>query len=155
MKKVQRNILIVLFFVMLVVSILSALNTNRIVHSLIKRFPVILEAKDALSDLLGVKIYLYQLQNMLHVPVFASLAFCWALFFANRGWRLPVIVIAAVGLVSVFGLLDEAHQFFVKGRDASWEDWGLDILGGFLGVGLWMLYARITGRPVPAGTGKN
>ena len=108
-----------------------------------------------MSGLLGVKIYLYQLQNMLHVPVFASLAFCWALFFADRGWRLPVIVIAAVGLVSVFGLLDEAHQFFVKGRDASWEDWGLDILGGFLGVGLWMLYARITGRLVSPGTGKN
>ena len=37
-------------------------------------------------------------------------------------------------IILLFGVLDEAHQFFVKGRDASLMDLGLDFIGGFFGI---------------------
>lgn len=44
-------------------------------------------------------------------------------------WR--QVLIAAVLLASAFGGIDEFHQSFVSGREASALDWLTDTLGGF------------------------
>ena len=48
----------------------------------------------------------------------------------------------AVLLVSLYGLVDEYHQSFVIGRDASALDLLADITGALLGVGLLFLLVR-------------
>jgi VanZ family protein len=62
------------------------------------------------------------LQNLLHVPVYAGLA--WLLWRALRGRALLAAAIAIA-----YGALDEVHQMFVQGRTASVTDALLNALG--------------------------
>jgi hypothetical protein len=47
-----------------------------------------------------------------------------------------------VTLVSVYGMLDEFHQYFVPGRHSDVLDVLADIIGGLLGAGLMFLLLR-------------
>jgi len=49
-------------------------------------------------------------------------------------------VIMVTFLVGVYGFFDEAHQFFVPGRDASFFDLCADAMGGFLSALLFLWY---------------
>jgi len=75
-----------------------------------------------------------QLQNLLHIPLYAALAgaWCWSL----RAWSLPATVIVAIGLSITlgFGLLDEYHQTFVPGRYGTTGDAALNLLGALIGA---------------------
>ncbi len=42
----------------------------------------------------------------------------------------------------LYGLSDEAHQYFVPGREFSWMDLLADGAGGYLGARLWMVFVR-------------
>ena len=48
----------------------------------------------------------------------------------------------AIVLTGLYGLLDEFHQYFVPGRDASIADSLADFVGGVLGAGLLFLLVR-------------
>ncbi len=81
------------------------------------------------------------LQNLLHVPLFAGLAWlwCWAL----EAWpaRAPGVI---AGLVTAaYGVVDELHQAFVPGRYGSLTDMSLNIVGA--AVGIWV-YRRWGGK---------
>jgi VanZ family protein len=54
--------------------------------------------------------------------------------------RLPLL--AAVALGWFYGALDEYHQSFVPGRDASFGDWVADAAGTVVGVVLFLLVSR-------------
>jgi hypothetical protein len=75
-------------------------------------------------------------QNALHVPAYAALAWawCWALV----AWlRVPSArAISACAIASVYGVFDELHQSFVPGRYASLMDVTLDFAGAVLGIWL-------------------
>ena len=43
----------------------------------------------------------------------------------------------AIVLASLYGMTDEAHQFFVPFRESSWQDWLADTIGGAIGVLSW------------------
>jgi len=47
-----------------------------------------------------------------------------------------------VALVSVYGVLDEVHQYFVPGRHSDVLDVLADIIGGLLGAGLMFILLR-------------
>jgi VanZ family protein len=68
-------------------------------------------------------------ENLLHVPLFAGLAFC-LLKTLSPG---PEILWRVCGLVflvtAVYAALDEWHQSFVPGRFASVGDFLLDVTG--------------------------
>jgi VanZ family protein len=68
--------------------------------------------------------------------VFALL--CYRAFRWGAG---PVVarqaVVLAIVTVSVFGLTDEVHQYFVPFRDSSWQDWAADTIGAVIGVMSW------------------
>ena len=83
------------------------------------------------------------LQNTLHIPAYAALA--WAWFWALGAWlQVPLArVIGACAVTSTYGMLDEWHQSFVPGRYATLTDVTLDVAGAVLGV--W-LAARIGSR---------
>jgi hypothetical protein len=76
------------------------------------------------------------LQNALHVPAYAALAWAWhwALGAWLRSSRAPVIGACAISLA--YALFDEWHQSFVPGRYGSFTDVILDIAGAVLGVWL-------------------
>lgn len=46
-----------------------------------------------------------------------------------------VMLVSLIG-ISVYGVIDEAHQLFVPGRFFSLSDMGCDVLGGILGFAL-------------------
>lgn len=76
------------------------------------------------------------LQNALHVPVYAVLA--WAWHWALGAWmRKPATrALCAFMIASGYGVFDEWHQSFVPGRFASLTDVALDVAGAALGVWL-------------------
>ena len=86
-----------------------------------------------------------------HFTIYAALwtSLAWAL-----GWRRPLLAFIAT---VAYGAVDELHQSFVPGRDASPVDLAVDALGAGLA---WAAAARLRGRlrrddvapPAPAGT---
>ena len=98
-----------------------------------------------LGGLQGPASYLAHL--VLYAALWTSLA--WAL-----DWRRPLL---ALVVTVAYGAVDEVHQSFVPGRDASPVDLAVDALGAGLA---WAAAARLRGRPrsrstaphAPAGT---
>lgn len=78
-------------------------------------------------------------QNFLHVPVYAGLAFLWCAALSLRLSRYACIVSGFFVAVS-FGMVDEWYQSFIPGRIASLSDMAANALGGAIGVGV---YAQI------------
>ncbi len=70
----------------------------------------------------------------------------------------PTAVLVAIALTSAYGASDECHQFFVRGRDASYRDWFADTCGGAVGVTIYGAIGRIvrllTGSRVDAATAR-
>ena len=73
-------------------------------------------------------------QNLLHVPVFALLAWLWsrALEGCHSNW--PTAYLLPLLITAAYGLFDEWWQLSVPGRYASLTDLGLNLLGAFLGL---------------------
>ena len=46
-------------------------------------------------------------------------------------------VVLAIVTASVYGITDEAHQFFVPFRESSWQDWLADTIGAAIGALSW------------------
>jgi VanZ family protein len=44
---------------------------------------------------------------------------------------------------SLYGIIDETHQYFVPGRDCNVWDWLADTLGAFLGAGAMLAALRL------------
>jgi hypothetical protein len=80
--------------------------------------------------------------NLLHIPLYAGLAFC-LLNAMSETRPQPIISWRLLGLVFVsaaaYAALDEWHQSFVFGRDASLGDFSLDLLG----IGLMLVLSRL------------
>jgi len=77
-----------------------------------------------------------------HVIVFFILSFCVtnAVKYIVRRDR---IFLVAWGVSSVYGVLDEIHQYFVPGRVCALSDMLINAFGAFLGAGLaYMLFVR-------------
>lgn len=78
-----------------------------------------------------------------HLPEYLVLGLlvCRAL---GRRWRSQPMSTAllALGLTVGYGVLDELHQSFVPGRDASLHDVGSDVAGAALAVALFWIWAR-------------
>ena len=43
----------------------------------------------------------------------------------------------AIVTASLYGMTDEAHQFFVPFRESSWQDWLADTIGAVIGAMSW------------------
>jgi hypothetical protein len=79
--------------------------------------------------------------SLLHVPLYAGLAFCLLKAMPEARprqaftWKLPGLIFVSA---AAYAALDEWHQSFVPGRDASTGDFSLDLLG----IGLMLILAR-------------
>ena len=82
--------------------------------------------------------------NAMHAPLFGAVAWCiYKTFSRGRDGSRPALTLALV-LAGLYGVLDEWHQSFVGGRDASL----LDLLVDFIGITfvLLVLYWRAMRR---------
>ena len=66
---------------------------------------------------------------------------------AAASWRRVLLITA---LVTVYGITDELHQYFVPGREASAWDVLADGVGGFLVGALLLWRGRNTRNPSPS-----
>jgi VanZ family protein len=78
-----------------------------------------------------------------HFIAYFTLGAAIALWFSREKWRrglrLPVLVTA---LGSVYGLIDELHQYFVPGRNCNIGDWLFDTLGALVAVAAVKLFLK-------------
>lgn len=79
----------------------------------------------------AIKAIIY---NGAHIPLFALLAWlwCWSL----AGWHIALNsrLLIAFCLTAIYAVSDEWHQSFTPGRDASFLDVMLDMLGAYIAV---------------------
>jgi len=85
------------------------------------------------------------LDKLLHLVAYAVLGFLFARAYGASRLRGKVVLIIILGIASasLYGILDELHQYFVPHRRADLLDIGADILGSVIGVGLyWLLVLK-------------
>lgn len=77
--------------------------------------------------------------KLVHATFYGIFAF-WFLF----GARFPVDRSAwwCVVWVSLYGITDEIHQYYVPGRNSDVADWLADTCGGIVCVALWLRWRR-------------
>lgn len=83
-----------------------------------------------------------QLQNSLHIPLYAGLAWLWCRALSLRNYRPGRVAATAVSLSILYGALDEWHQTFVPGRTGSLTDLMLDLIGALLAAIHYSRYQR-------------
>ncbi|MGB5260819.1 MAG: VanZ family protein [Gammaproteobacteria bacterium] len=81
--------------------------------------------------------------KLLHLAAYAVLGFfgMGAMQVSTSGYRVSQLLMVAT-LTGLYGLLDEYHQSFVPGRNASVLDVLADCTGAMLGAGLAFLLVR-------------
>lgn len=83
-----------------------------------------------------------QVQNLLHIPLYALLALLWCR--ALRAWPLQteVLLIAGFLISAIYGVFDEWHQSSTPGRFSSATDSALNALGAAIGAWLFVHFSR-------------
>ena len=74
------------------------------------------------------------IHNLAHIPIFGILAFLWIRTFDKNRIQLKKAFLYTVVITVFYAVLDEFHQLFVLGRDASVGDIFLDITGCLVGM---------------------
>ena len=76
------------------------------------------------------------LDKLLHLVAYAVLGFLFARAYGATRLRGNVVLIIFLAIVSasLYGVLDELHQYYVPQRRADALDVGADILGSIIGV---------------------
>ena len=97
----------------------------------------------------------YVSDKLAHLVVFGAL--CFLTLRATHGGSRPLApgpAAAAFFLVLLWGVLDEVHQFFVPGRDASARDVVADALGAALALLVWAAWRGTARIPRALGGGE-
>lgn len=68
-----------------------------------------------------------------HAIEYSILGFLFLSCFERRDKK---IILIAILIVSLYGVMDEFHQYFVPGRDCSVLDMAADFIGSFIGIGV-------------------
>ncbi len=89
----------------------------------------------------------FGLDKLEHAFVFGALAFSLSYWFSKKSWNKHTFKCAIIvfAVAACFGISDEVHQYFVKGRDSSVYDWLADCTGAALASGLRTLIVK-TGK---------
>ena len=77
--------------------------------------------------------------KVLHAVEYAVLgALCYRAFrWGVSGQVASHALLFAIVTASLYGVTDEAHQFFVPFRESSWQDWLADTAGAAIGALSW------------------
>ena len=79
-----------------------------------------------------------------HLLAYGALGFTIGLWASPAFWkRRPALAVLLTTLVgSIYGAIDEIHQYFVPGRVCDFWDWAANTLGAFLGALTIMFFMR-------------
>ncbi|MDR2019268.1 MAG: VanZ family protein [Treponema sp.] len=84
--------------------------------------------------------------KVMHFAAYAVLAAALSPWFPRRKQgRLEAFLLTAC-IASVYGVIDEIHQYFVPGRDCSLLDWIADALGAAAGAGAALAAGRLMNK---------
>jgi VanZ family protein len=77
--------------------------------------------------------------KVLHTLEYALLGgLCYRAFrWGMNGQVASHALLFAIVTASLYGITDEAHQFFVPLRESSWQDWLADTMGAVIGAMSW------------------
>ena len=114
---------------MLVILILMSLSLGGLKETIKKRFGVLVLVRDKIETYLHAQIVFSDVQNLLHIPFFAALAFLWMKFFGRRKISLRKAAFFTLIIVCCFSLLSEFLQIAHPSRDASLGDLFFDVSG--------------------------
>ncbi len=89
----------------------------------------------------AIKTIIY---NGAHIPLFALLAWLWCWTLAGWNISLSGRLMLAFCLTTTYGIVDEWHQSFTPGRDTSFLDVMLDMLGAYIAVHFYREQQRAT-----------
>ncbi len=106
-KHLARGLLVAMVLLLLIGTLIPGVWRNTLEASLQAAFP---------------------LAKLGHLLIFMAMAFVVRV--PDLSWSRPMVLLAALGL----GLLTEGLQLVAIGRDASWRDVGIDVLGSGLGL---------------------
>ena len=89
--------------------------------------------------------------KVIHAVEYAVLgALCYRAFrWGVSGWVASRALLFAIVTASLYGMTDEAHQFFVPFRESSWQDWLADTIGAAIGALSWR-FLRSPAHVVPS-----
>jgi VanZ family protein len=105
----------------------------------------VLSSQSILPQLKGV----LRFDKLQHALAWFVLAITFGLWASRASWqkrsRITALITAAAA--SVYGIIDEVHQYFVPGRSCNVSDWIADTLGAFLGAAaVWLAFRVARGR---------
>ena len=81
--------------------------------------------------------------KVLHLVEYAILGYLVARAFGYNLYEKKVLLIRAFSVCFLFGLSDEFHQWFVPYRVLSGMDMLADVIGSFLGIGIYIKQRKI------------
>lgn len=98
-----------------------------------------------LSSLPGKKVLFpfSSADKVLHLVEYAILGYLVARAFGYNLYEKKVLLIRAFSVCFLFGLSDEFHQWFVPYRVLSGMDMLADVIGSFLGIGIYIKQRKI------------
>ncbi|GHV75285.1 antibiotic resistance protein VanZ [Spirochaetia bacterium] len=102
----------------------------------------VLSSRSTLPPLEGVLGF----DKFQHATTYLALAVTIALWFSPAQWRSYRLrtFLLIVLISSLYGAIDEVHQFYVPNRDCNVGDWAADTLGSLLGATAALLVGRRT-----------
>ena len=100
-----------------------------------------LSSKSTLPEVKGI----FGWDKLQHILAFGALAAATGLWASPAFWKhRPAFALLITAFAcSVYGAVDEFHQYFVPGRDCNVWDWLADTLGAFLGAATIILVMKI------------
>jgi VanZ family protein len=82
------------------------------------------------------------LQNLLHIPLYACLSFLWVRAFSRLRVNTAKGAVSALFITILYGCIDEVHQTFVPGRYGGLIDIYLNTVGAVIGIVLFKLWKK-------------
>ena len=103
---------------------------------------------DRLANLIGLssETMNFLVRKSAHFTVFALLAFCLVGTFKHINTKKKYVLLIAWGIASLYGILDEVHQYFVPGRVFAITDMLINSAGALFGVFIMYLLGKIKNK---------
>lgn len=127
---------------MAIIAVLSLMPMDTVEEKIKYEFKELLLIRSSLQNHFKVVISFSFIQNILHFPFYALLAFLWMGFLNKRRIGFKKAAFLALGIVFFFSLTFECLQFFLAERSASFADLLLNLSGSLSGVYIYRLLSK-------------
>lgn len=137
---VKTGIVPVLF--MLLIIVLALIPMGGIKSRIKESFGFLLSLKSHIHKTLDIEVAFAWIQNFLHIPFFALLAFLWMKFFNYRKMTPKKAISYTLVITLLFSLFEEFCQIFISGRNASILDLFLNLSGSIIGITMYCFLSK-------------